>query len=50
MTFNWEIFGAVRATWPAAEELGVAIPGPPQYARVMTRTGVPTHDTVPKDS
>jgi len=39
-----------RWPWHAAEELGVTIPGPPQYARAMTRSGVPAHDTIPKVS
>ena len=36
-----------RWLWHAIEELGAAIPGPPQY-RAMTRTGVPAHDTIQK--
>ena len=37
-----------RWPWHAAEEFGVTLPGPPQYMRAMTRTGLPAHDTIPK--
>jgi 2,4-dienoyl-CoA reductase-like NADH-dependent reductase (Old Yellow Enzyme family) len=37
-----------RWPWHAAEDLGATVDFPEQYARAVTRSGVPAHDAIPK--